>query len=58
MQKFEGISFIWALILMGVLALIFGLRAFVAWMAVRRDAQADYDNARDFAGYANCAEGV
>jgi len=43
MQKFDGISFIWALILMGVLALIFGIRAFVAWMAVRRDAQADYE---------------
>jgi len=31
---------------MGLLALIFGLRAFVAWQAVRRDAAADYDYKR------------
>jgi len=42
MQKFEGISFIWALVLMGCLALFFGLRAGLAWQAVRRDARADY----------------
>ena len=28
---------------MGVLALIFGLRAFLAWQSVRKDAAADYD---------------
>lgn len=42
MQKFEGISFLWALALMGVLALIFTVRAIWAWQQVRRDAQADY----------------
>ena len=42
MQKFEGISFVWALVLMGALALIFILRALLAWNQVRRDAQADY----------------
>ena len=43
MQKFEGISFVWALVLMGALALIFILRALFAWLQVRRDARADYD---------------
>jgi len=43
MQKFEGISFIWALILMGVLALIFGVRTFIGWQQVRTDAREDYD---------------
>jgi len=42
MQIFQSISFIWALILMAVLALIFALRALLAWLVVRRDAQADY----------------
>ena len=43
MQKFEGISFVWALILIGALALIFFLRALLAWAQVGRDAKADYD---------------
>ncbi len=43
MQKFEGISFVWALVLMGLIALIFGARALLAWQAVRRDARADYE---------------
>jgi len=42
MQSFEGISFIWALVLMGVLAVVFSIRAFLAWQIIRRDAQADY----------------
>jgi len=46
MQKFQGISFIWALVLMGFLALFFGLRSFLAWRAVRQDAQADFDYKR------------
>lgn len=46
MQKFEGISFIWALVLMGVLALIFGARTFLGWQQVRNDARADYDYKR------------
>lgn len=43
MQKFEGISFIWALVLMGVIAFVFALRAFFGWQQVRRDAQADFE---------------
>jgi hypothetical protein len=43
MQKFEGISFVWALVLMGVLALIFGVRTFMGWRQVQSDARADYD---------------
>lgn len=46
MQKFEGISFIWALVLMGVLALIFGVRTFIGWQQVRRDAREDYEYKR------------
>lgn len=42
MQKFEGISFIWALVLMGVIALFFAARALLGWLQVRRDASADY----------------
>lgn len=42
MQKFEGISFIWALILMGGIALVFAIRAGLGWAQVRRDAQDDY----------------
>ena len=43
MQKFQGISFVWALALMGAIALVFGIRTFVGWQQVRRDARADYD---------------
>ena len=43
MQKFEGISFVWALVLMGAIAIAFGLRTFLALQQVRRDAQGDYD---------------
>jgi len=46
MQKFEGISFIWALVLMGALALIFGVRSFLGWRRVRRDAREDYEYKR------------
>lgn len=43
MQKFEGISFIWVLVLMGVMALVFGARAFLSWRQVRNDARTDFD---------------
>lgn len=43
MQKFEGISFIWALVLMGVIALVYGVRSFLGWQQVRHDAQSDYE---------------
>ena len=33
----------WALVLMGVIALVFGVRTFVGWQQVRRDARADYE---------------
>lgn len=42
MQKFEGISFIWALALLAVFALIYGVRAFIGFRNVARDAEADY----------------
>ena len=42
MKFFSGISFIWALVLMAVIAVIFALRAFLAWYFIRRDAQEDY----------------
>ena len=42
MQHFDGISFWWALILMAALALIFGLRAALGWVRVRKDARDDY----------------
>lgn len=43
MQKFEGISFNWALILIASIALLYGLRAFLGYRAVARDAEADYE---------------
>ena len=43
MQKFEGISFVWALVLIGSLDVIFILRALLAWDQVRRDAREDYN---------------
>ncbi len=43
MQKFEGISFVWALVLMGVIALVFALRAFIGWRQVRTDARDDFN---------------
>ena len=46
MQKFQGISFVWALVLMAVLALIFGIRAFWGWRNVCSDAHADYEYKR------------
>jgi len=46
MQKFEGISFIWALVLMGVIAIIFAARSFLAWQNVRKDAREDYEYKR------------
>jgi len=42
MQWFDGISFIWALVLMGVLACLFSIRTLLSAQAVRRDAKADY----------------
>lgn len=43
MQAFDGISFMWALALLGGIALIFGVRAALGWRQVRSDARADYE---------------
>jgi len=43
MQKFEGISFLWALGMVALLALIYGVRAFIGYRKVAQDAQTDYD---------------
>ncbi len=43
MQKFEGISFLWALAFVGVLAIIYGLRAVLGYRQVARDAEEDFD---------------
>jgi hypothetical protein len=43
MRSFDGISFWWALIMMGALALFLGLRAVFGWIRVRGDARDDYD---------------
>ena len=42
MQKFEGISFVWALALVALIALIYGVRAFLGYRQVARDAEEDY----------------
>jgi len=47
MQKFEGISFLWALVLVAIIALIYGVRAFIGYRNVARDAEADYTYRRE-----------
>lgn len=42
MQRFEGISFLWALIIIAAIALVYGLRALIGYRNVLRDAQIDY----------------
>jgi len=43
MQNFEGISFLWALVLLALIALIYGVRAIIGYRNVARDAEADYN---------------
>lgn len=43
MRSFEGISFWWALTLLGVIALIFGFRSWWGMQSVKSDARADYE---------------
>ena len=43
MQKFEGISFLWAVALMALVAFVYGVRAVLGYRAVAADAQSDYD---------------
>jgi len=43
MQKFEGISFLWAVALLVVIGLAYGVRAFLGYRNVARDAEEDFD---------------
>ena len=43
MQKFEGISFVWALAIVAVGLLIFGLRAFFEHRRLESDAEKDFE---------------
>jgi len=43
MQNFDGISFLWAVGLLSFIGLAYGLRAFLGFLTVARDAQEDYD---------------
>ena len=43
MQKFDGISFLWAVALLAIIGLLYGLRAFVGYRNVGQDAVEDYD---------------
>jgi len=43
MQKFEGISFLWAMAGLMLIGLIYGIRAFIGYRNVARDAESDYD---------------
>lgn len=43
MQKFEGISFLWAVAILAIVGLFYGLRAFIGYRNVARDAAQDYD---------------
>ena len=43
MQKFDGISFLWAVALLAVIGFLYGLRAFMGYRNVSQDAVEDYD---------------
>lgn len=43
MQKFEGISFLWAIGLLFLIGLSYAVRAFLGFRDVARDAEEDYD---------------
>jgi len=43
MQKFDGISFLWAVALLAIIGLSYGLRAFIGYRNIARDAEDDYD---------------
>lgn len=43
MQKFDGISFLWAVALLAAIGLLYGLRAFFGYRNVSQDAIDDYD---------------
>ena len=43
MQKFEGISFLWAIVLLAVIGLSYAVRALIGFRGVAKDAAEDYD---------------
>jgi len=43
MKNFEGISFIWAVVLLALIGLLYSFRAYVGFRDVARDAEEDYD---------------
>ena len=43
MQKFDGISFLWAVGLLAVLGCLYGIRALIGYRNIERDAAEDYD---------------
>lgn len=43
MQSFDGISFLWAVALLAVIAAFYGLQAVIGYRNVARDAEEDYD---------------
>ncbi|MEP3889091.1 MAG: hypothetical protein ABJN69_01415 [Hellea sp.] len=49
MQKFDGISFLWVVALLAVIALLYGLRAFLGYRNIERDAAEDYDYKQEHA---------
>ena len=43
MKNFEGISFLWAVLLLALIGLLYSVRAFMGFRDVARDAEEDYD---------------
>jgi len=43
MRSFEGISFWWAIVILAVIGLVYGLRAVLGYRTVARDAEDDYN---------------
>ncbi|MDB2437305.1 hypothetical protein N9W89_01200 [Hellea sp.] len=43
MQKFEGISFLWAVALLALIGLGYGVRAIIGYRQIAKDAEQDYD---------------
>jgi len=43
MKNFEGISFLWAVVLLALIGLLYSLRAYIGFRDVARDAEEDYD---------------
>lgn len=43
MKNFEGISFLWAVVLLALIGLLYSVRAYLGFRDVARDAEEDYD---------------